>query len=180
MINTTSKNIILNLINKEESENYIEISDIEKQIKSLKVKQEKLLDMKLDELIDEKQYILKYNLLENEIKDCLEQKLKLENNNISKKTQILFELLQTLYLNYSTTSKEWKSYIIKKLMFELLIDKGKRLQIAENQLFKTLKILEIAFGITKGFDVWTFKENLSRVDLDELREFYEFVKNWNL
>ena len=180
MINSTSKNIILNLINKEESENYIEIADIEKQIKSLKVKQEKLLDMKLDELINEKQYILKYNFLENEIKDCLEQKLKLENNNISKKTQILFELLQTLYLNYSTTSKEWKSYIIKKLMFELLIDKGKRLQIAENQLFKTLKILEIAFGITKGFDVWTFKENLSRVDLDELREFYEFVKNWNL
>jgi len=38
-------------------------------------------------------------------------------------------------------------------MFELLIDKEKRLQIAENQLFKTLKILKIAFGITKGFDV---------------------------
>ena len=97
MINSTSKNIILNLINKEESENYIEIADIEEKIKSLKVKQEKLLDMKLDELIDEKQYILKYNLLENEIKYYLEQKLKLENNNISKKTQILFELLQSLY-----------------------------------------------------------------------------------
>ena len=106
MINTTSKNIILNLINNEENENYIEISDIEKQIKSLKIKQEKLLDMKLDELIDEKQYILKYNLLENEIKYCLEQKLKLENNNISKKTQILFELLQALYLSYSRTSNE--------------------------------------------------------------------------
>jgi hypothetical protein len=97
MINSTSKNIILNLINNKENENYIEISDIEKQIKSLKVKQEKLLDMKLDELIDEKQYIVKYNLLENEIKDCLEQKLILENDNISTKTQILFELLQTLY-----------------------------------------------------------------------------------
>jgi len=97
MINSTSKNIILNLINKEESENYIEIADIEKQIKSLKVKQEKLLDMKLDELINEKQYILKYNFLENEIKDCLEQKLILENDNISTKTQILFELLQSLY-----------------------------------------------------------------------------------
>ena len=97
MINSTSKNIILNLINKEESENYIENADIEKQIKSLKVKQEKLLDMKLDELINEKQYILKYNFLENEIKDCLEQKLILENDNISTKTQILFELLQSLY-----------------------------------------------------------------------------------
>jgi len=97
MINTTSKNIILNLINKEKNENYIEISDIEKQIKSLKAKQEKLLDMKLDELIDEKIYLVKYNLLENEIKDCLEEKLELENNNLSTKTQILFELLQSLY-----------------------------------------------------------------------------------
>ena len=176
MINSTSKNIILNLINNKENENYIEISDIEKQIKSLKIKQEKLLDMKLDELINEKQYLVKYNLLENEIKDCLEQKLTLENDNISTKTQILFELLQSLYLNYSTTSKEWKSYIIKKLMFELSIDKEKRLQIAENQLFETLKILKIAFGTTNGFDVWTFKENLSRVNLEDLIEFYEFVK----
>jgi len=178
MINTTSKNIILNLINKEKNENYIEISDIEKQIKSLKAKQEKLLDMKLDELIDEKIYLVKYNLLENEIKDCLEEKLELENNNLSTKTQILFELLQSLYWSYSTSSKEWKSYIIKKLMFELLIDKEKRLQIAENQLFKNLKILKITFGTTNGFDVWTFKENLSKIDLDELREFYKFVKSW--
>ena len=92
----------------------------------------------------------------------------------------MFELSKSLYPSYSRSSKEWKTYIAKKLMFELSIDSKKRLQIAENQLFKTLKILEIAFGITKGFDVWTFKENLSRVDLDELREFYEFVKNWNL
>ena len=132
--------------------------------------------MKLDELINEKQYLVKYNFLENEIKDCLEQKLTLENDNISTKTQILFELLQSLYLNYSTTSKEWKSYIIKKLMFELSIDNKKRLQIAENQLFETLKILKIAFGTTNGFDVWTFKENLSRVNLEDLIEFYEFVK----
>ena len=38
-------------------------------------------------------------------------------------------------------------------MFELLIDKEKRLQIAENQLFKNLKILKITFGTTNGFDV---------------------------
>ena len=125
-------------------------------------------------------YIVKYNLLENEIKDCLEQKLTLENDNISTKTQILFELLQSLYLNYSTTSKEWKSYIIKKLMFELSIDKEKRLQIAENQLFKTLKILKIAFGITNGFDVWTFKQKLSMIDLEDLREFNKFVESFNL
>ncbi len=54
---------------------------MDKKIKSLKVKKEKLLDMKLDELIDEKTYLQKHNQLENEIKDCLEQKLKYEKEN---------------------------------------------------------------------------------------------------
>ena len=65
-------------------------------------------------------------------------------------------------------------------MFELSIDNKKRLQIAENQLFKSLKYLNTAFGGAKGFDVWTFKLNLSKIDLDELREFYKFIKNGNI
>ena len=136
--------------------------------------------MKLDELIDEKIYIQKHNQIENEIKNCLEQKSDLEKSNFWGKTQIMFELLQTLYWSYSTSSKEWKTYIIKKLMFELSIDNKKRLQIAENQLFKSLKYLNTAFGGAKGFDVWTFKENLSMINLEDLRDLYRFVKNWNL
>ena len=62
-------------------------------------------------------------------------------------------------------------------MFELFIDKEKRLHIAENQLFENLKNLKIAFGGAKEFDVRTYKENLSRIDLEELREFYKFVKS---
>ena len=65
-------------------------------------------------------------------------------------------------------------------MFELLIDNKKRLQIAENHLFKSLNCLKVLFGGAKGFDIWTFKENLSSVDLGDLREFYEFIKSWSL
>lgn len=38
-------------------------------------------------------------------------------------------------------------------MFELSIDSKKRLQIAENHLFKTLRNLKATFGGAKGFDV---------------------------
>jgi hypothetical protein len=88
----------------------------------------------------------------------------------------MFELMKSLYTGYSNSSKEWKAYIIKKLMFELSIDNKKRLQIAENWLFKSLKCLKVTFGGAKEFDVRTFKENLSMVDLEELREFYKFIK----
>jgi hypothetical protein len=69
-----------------------EVKDLDKKILSLKVKQEKLLDMKLDEVIDETTYLLKHNHLENEIRDFLDQKAKLKNNNFSMKTQLLLEL----------------------------------------------------------------------------------------
>lgn len=69
-----------------------EVRDFDKQIFSLKTKQEKLLDMKLDDVIDEKTYLVKYNQFENCIKDFLDQKEKLKNNNFSMKTQLLLEL----------------------------------------------------------------------------------------
>lgn len=65
---------------------------IDKQIQSLKMKQEKLLDMKLDEVIDEKTYLFKYNQLENQIKGLLDQKLMLKKDDFMAKTQILLEL----------------------------------------------------------------------------------------
>jgi len=62
--------------------------------------------MKLDDLIDEKTYLARYNLFENQIKDFLEQKSKLKNENLSVKTQILLELLESLYRSYSKATKE--------------------------------------------------------------------------
>lgn len=70
------------------------------------MKQAKLLDMQLDEVIDEKTYLFKHNQLENEIKDCLEQKSKLEKENFSAKTQLMFELMKNLYTSYFSCSKE--------------------------------------------------------------------------
>ena len=179
-IQLINENMLSNLIQNEENKYWNELINILKQIKSLTTKQEKLLDMQLNEVIDERTYIQKYNQLENEIKDCLEQKSDLEKNNFSEKTQIMFELLKNLYISYSKSSKEWKTYIAKKLMFELSIDSKKRLQIDENHLFKTLRNLKATFGGAKGFDVWTFKENLSMINLEDLRDLYRFVKNWNL
>lgn len=66
--------------------------EIDKQIKSLKIKQEKLLDMKLDEVIDEKIYLFKYNQIENQIKGLLDQKLVFKKDDFMAKTQILLEL----------------------------------------------------------------------------------------
>ncbi|MCX6077232.1 MAG: hypothetical protein NTW78_10180 [Campylobacterales bacterium] len=56
------------------------------------MKQEKLLDMKLDEVIDEKAYLSKHNQLENQIKDFLDEKSRLKKDNFVAKTQILLEL----------------------------------------------------------------------------------------
>lgn len=72
----------------------------------MKSKQEKLLDMKLDEIIDEKTYLLKYNLFEGQIKDFLEQEIRLKKDNFTAKTQILLELAQSLYRSYLLANNE--------------------------------------------------------------------------
>ncbi|MDD3466770.1 MAG: hypothetical protein PHE67_06415 [Campylobacterales bacterium] len=82
------------------------MADIKKDIKLLKSKQEKLLDMKLDEIIDEKTYLLKYNLFEGQIKDFLEQEIRLKKDNFTAKTQILLELAQSLYRSYLLANNE--------------------------------------------------------------------------
>lgn len=73
---------------------------------TLRKRQEKLLDMKLDEIINEKTYLFKYNQIENEIRSLMEQKSLLERENFSMKSQILFELSQSLYSSYFRATKE--------------------------------------------------------------------------
>lgn len=85
----TDKWIILELIKQEQNEHWTELADIKKDIKLLKSKQEKLLDMKLDEIIDEKTYLLKYNLFEGQIKDFLEQKIRLKRQFYSQNPNIV-------------------------------------------------------------------------------------------
>lgn len=171
----TDKWIILELIKQEQSEHWTELADIKKDIKLLKSKQEKLLDMKLDEIIDEKTYLLKYNLFEGQIKDFLEQEIRLKKDNFTAKTQILLELAQSLYRSYLLANNEWKMYIIKNLMFELSVSNKKELQIAETPLFESSKLLKNRFGGTQYLDVRKYKSLLSRLDLNELKIFSKTI-----
>lgn len=176
MIHGVDNGIILDLIKKEEMNYWVEIMEIDKQVKVIKMKQEKLLDMKLDEVIDEKAYLSKHNQLENQIKDFLDEKSRLKKDNFVAKTQILLELAWSLYRSYSMVNNDWKTYIIKNLMLELFLNNKKELQIAETPLFKSSKMLKISFGTPEKFDIRTFKKKLSRLNLEDLKEFHKFIK----
>ena len=62
-------------------------------------------------------------------------------------------------------------------MLELFISNKKELQIAESDLLKSSKMLKSAYGIPKKFDIRTFRKYLSRVNLEELKEFSKFIKS---
>lgn len=175
--NDVDKQFIYNLIKISEIESNSEIWNIDKRIQTLKIKQEKLLDMKLDEVIDERTYLLKHNQLENEIKDFLEQKSRLKKDNFLAKTQLLLELAGSLYRAYFRRNEDWKVYIIRNLMLELFINNKKELQIAETPLFGSSKFLKIAFGTPKNLDIRTYKEKLSRINLENLKAFAKFIKD---
>jgi hypothetical protein len=61
-------------------------------------------------------------------------------------------------------------------MLELFINNKKELQIVENPLFETLKFLKIIYGSPTETNIRTFKDNLSKIDLDDLEKFYMFVE----
>lgn len=177
IIHDVDKERILNLIREEETINWKEVVTIDKQIHSLKMKQEKLLDMKLDEVIDEKTYLFKHNQLENQIKDFLDQISALKKDDFMAKTQILLELAWSLYRSYSTVGNEWKAFIIKNLMLELFVDNKKELQIAESPLFESSKMLNFSFGTPEKFEVRKYKWLLSRVNFQHLKEFRDFLRH---
>ena len=61
-------------------------------------------------------------------------------------------------------------------MLELSVNNKKELQIRDTPLSKSSKMLKISNGIPKDFDIRTFKKHLSIIDLEELREFYDFIQ----
>ena len=174
------KKLVESYVEKFELNNWNELLNIDKQIETLREKQEKLLDLKLDDVIDENKYILKHNQLESEIKEYLDQKFRLKNENFRRKTQIMLELAENLYTSYISLEKNGKIYIIKKLMLELFINNKKELQIVENPLFETLKFLKIIYGSPTESNIRTFKLKLSMIDLEDLKEFNNFLGSWNL
>gem|GEM_PF-2560600 len=77
---------------KEKLNNNDDLFRVDIEIKSLKNKQEKLLDLKLDEIINEEKYLLKYNQIENEIRELLDQINSVKKDNFELKTQMMLEL----------------------------------------------------------------------------------------
>jgi len=61
-------------------------------------------------------------------------------------------------------------------MLELFIDTKKELRIEESPLLKSSKIVNLSFGIPKEFDIRTFKKYLSKIDLEDLDKFSNFIK----
>lgn len=60
-------------------------------------------------------------------------------------------------------------------MFELLVNTKKELQIAETPLFRAYKMLKNRYGGPKDFDIRTYKQLLSRINLDDLKTFSQRI-----
>ena len=178
ILSSIDKDIILDLIEQEKWKNWSELKNIDLKIEKLKSKQNNLLDLKLENLITNELYLSKNNKIENEIKDLLDQKEILKKDNFKLKTQYGFELSQSLYQSYFRANYEWKSYIIKKLGFELLVTTKKELQITETPLFKSSKILNFLSGATNKIDIRTLLIELSKIDVDELKNIYITIKSF--
>ncbi len=178
VIKSINKDMILDLIKQEKSDKWSEFVDIDSQIKKLKSKQEKLLDLRLEDNINNEIYLFKNNSIENEIKEFLEQKEHMKKDDFEEKTLMMLELAGSFYRSYFKSNEEWKTYIIKNLMFELSVSTKKELQIAESDLFESSKMLTLYNGVPNGFDIRTFKYHLSKIDLEEMKEFHKFIREW--
>lgn len=146
VLTSIDKDIILDLLMNEKINESDVYADIDKQIESKKLKQEKLLDMKLEDLLSNDKYLEKNNKFENEIKELEEEKNSIKNDDFEEKTKMMLELAGSLYRSYIWWDKEVKLEIIKKLMLELSINTKKELQIEDSPLFKSSKNLNLLFG----------------------------------
>lgn len=60
-------------------------------------------------------------------------------------------------------------------MFELFVNTKKELQIAETPLFRAFKMVKNHYGGPEDFDIRTYKQLLSRMSLDKLKDFYKAI-----
>lgn len=146
IFSSIDRDIILDLLKQDELENWNESFNIDFKIVELKEKQDKLLDMKLDEKISEEIFLLKNNKIVNEIKELEDAKGNIKNHHYEEKTTMLLELAGGFYTSYFKWDKELKTNIIRNLMLELFINTKKELQIEENYLFKSSKMLDLYVG----------------------------------
>jgi len=146
LLTSIDKDIILDLLRREAQSEWNIIIDIENKIENFRVKKERLLDMKLENVISNEVYLTKNNEIENQIQDLEVQKKSIENDDFEEKAKILFELAGSFYQSYIRANEEEKIQIIKKLMFELFVTNKKELRVEESPLFQSSKMLNCCFG----------------------------------
>jgi hypothetical protein len=140
------KDIIIELIKQDEVNNEVNVIDIQEEVRKLEKQQEKLLDMRLDEKINEEFFLMKNNKFENDIKHLKDKKVEEKNYHYEEKTQILFELIGSHYRSYNRVNNEVKALLIKNYLFELSVTTKKELQIEESPIFKSSKMLDLYVG----------------------------------
>lgn len=146
LLTEIQRDMLIELLRLDEENDELEKIDYNLEIKKIEDKQEDLLDMKLEWIINEEIYLRKYNKLEDEKKEIKEKSEKKKDNNFDEKVQIMFELLKSPYESYNLADYETKTNIIKNYLFELFIDNKKDLVIKETPLFKGLKYINFSFG----------------------------------
>lgn len=147
LLTSIDRDIILDLLRKDEANQGNTTLGIDTKIENFRNKQERLLDMKLDDVISNETYISKNNEIENQIQNLEAQKISLKNDDFEEKTKIMIELAGSFYQSYFRADNEWKVQIIKKLMIELFVSNKKELRVEDSPLFQSSKMLLNSFGI---------------------------------
>jgi DNA invertase Pin-like site-specific DNA recombinase len=99
------KSIVETLIHQRVSLISSELWILKQKINTLKSQQEKLLDMKIDGLIENEAFLRKNNKIEADIFNFKKQKVKLSANDYKQKTWLVIELSQGLYKALTWSSK---------------------------------------------------------------------------
>ena len=146
IMSEVDRDIIIELLKQDEIKSEVNTIDIKEEIKKLEKQQEKLLDMRLDEKINEDFFLMKNNKFENDIKQLKETKVEEKNYHYEEKTQILFELIGSHYISYNRVNNEVKAQLIKNYLFELSVTTKKELQIQESPIFKSSEMLDLYVG----------------------------------
>lgn len=137
-----NKEIILEIFESQKPKDDETIKEIEFKIRKLKDQKDKLLDLRIEWEIEKDIFTQKSNDIVLKIEDLEIQKNELKSNNIKEKVEVLFELIENLSKSYKRANSEFKSVILKNLMFELFVNNKKELSYAENSLLNSLISLQ--------------------------------------
>ena len=137
-----NKEIILEILKNQKPKDIESIKDYDFKIRKLKEQKDKLLDLRIEWEIEKDVYNDKSNNIILKIEEIETKKNELKNNNFNEKVDIMFELLENLSESYKNKDSEWKTVILKNLMFELFINNKKELSYAEDSLLNSLILLQ--------------------------------------